>query len=149
VISFGTDGQTDRALGLLATGNQIDRFGLLLRNDTTGTLGQITIAFTGEQWRRGDVMMPDALTFEYGIATSLDATGLTADTGLTFTAPITTGTSIALDGNAAANHKSVTETIMGLAWAPGSTLVLRWTTTTQTGKDDGLAIDDFSFSAHP
>jgi hypothetical protein len=28
-------------------------------------------------------------------------------------------------------------------------LVLRWTNTSNSGKDDGLAIDDFSFAAMP
>jgi hypothetical protein len=149
VISFGTDGQTDRALGTLPTSNQIGRFGLLLKNTTSGTLSQLTVAYTGEQWRRGDVTTPDSLTFEYGVADSLDAGGLTADTDLTFTAPVTAGTNVAVDGNAAASHVSVSKTITGVAWTAGSVLVLRWTATSGTGKDDGLAIDDVSFSAHP
>jgi hypothetical protein len=148
IVSFGTDGSTERALGALATGNQIGRFGLLLENNSAATLNQITIGFTGEQWRRGDVAAPDSLTFEYGLATSLDATGLTEDTDLKFIAPVTTGTSVAVDGNAAANHHTFTKTINAVSWAPGTTLVLRWTTSTQSGKDDGLAIDDFSFTAH-
>ena len=148
VISFGTDGQTERALGTLPTGNQVGRFGLLLKNTTSSTLTSLTIAFTGEQWRRGDVTMPDKLTFEYGVATSLDADGLTADTDLDFTAPVSAGSNAPLDGNTSANHRSYSKTITGVQWAAGSVLVLRWTTTTQSGKDDGLAIDDFSFSAH-
>jgi hypothetical protein len=148
IVSFGADGSAERALGVLATSNQIGVFGVRIKNTGTATLTSITVAFTGEQWRRGDVATPDKLTFEYGVADGIDATTLTADTDLDFTSPVTgtTGTNAAVDGNA--NHTPVSKTITGLSWAPNATLVLRWTAGTGTGKDDGLAIDDFSFSAH-
>ena len=45
-----------------------------------------------------------------------------------------------------ANRTAVSATITGLTWAPGQTLVLRWTDVNDGGNDDGLAIDDLSLS---
>ena len=106
-----------RALGALPTSNQIGVFGVLLRNNTSGTLTKINVSYTGEQWRRGDVTTPDALTFEYGVATSLEDTGLTADTDLAFTSPNVQAApaSVALDGNAAANHTALSKAISGIS----------------------------------
>jgi hypothetical protein len=151
VISFGTDLSTERALGTLATGNQIPVFGLVLHNDTSAALSQLTLAYVGEQWRRGTVTTADSLAFEYGVATALDATGLTADPELDFASPNTQAspTDVAVDGTLPANRHALGKTISGLSWPAGGTLVLRWTASQGSGHDDGLAIDDFSFSAAP
>ena len=56
-----------------------------------------------------------------------------------------TATAAALDGNLAANRTAVSASFaLNGAWIPGSLLILRWTS---SGSGDGLAIDDFSFSA--
>ena len=68
--------------------------------------------------------------------------------GLDFLAPITTGTTGLLDGNAAANRTLVSGTISSLSIAPGGTVVLRWSSVDVTGADDGLAIDDFNITPH-
>jgi hypothetical protein len=147
VVSYGADGSTERALGVLATSNQISTFGVVIKNTGSSTLTSITVAFTGEQWRRGDVASPDTLAFEYGLADDISATTLDGENDLDFTAPVSAGgTNVAVDGNA--HNTPVSKTINGLSWAPNATLVLRWSASTQSGKDDGLAIDDFSFSAH-
>jgi hypothetical protein len=39
-------------------------------------------------------------------------------------------------------------TIAGRTWADGQTLWLRWVERNDSGDDHGLAIDDFSFTAH-
>src|SRR5262245_2405832 len=46
VVSFGTSGSTERALGVLATSNQISRFGVAFVNNTGVTLKQLSLNFT-------------------------------------------------------------------------------------------------------
>lgn len=158
VVSFGTAGSSERALGTLATSNQINSFGLVLTNNTTGILTQFTLSYTGEQWRRGNVAAPNSLLFFYGIAAGLQdqtapavPTTLVAAPILNFVAPNTQAspTEVAIDGNAAGNRTLVSATITGLTWNPGETLVLQWNGIDQSGQDDGLAIDDVSFVAVP
>jgi len=153
VISFGLDNDTDRALGALPTSNQISRFGLLLVNSSGMIMEDVTISFTGEQWRRGDrVDVPNTLLFEYGIT---DATAgingagvVNLNSNLNFVSPVTTGDpNVALNGNSAENQLFRSATLTGFQWNPGEVLGLRWTINDITGQDDGLAIDNFSFSA--
>lgn len=151
VVAFGSDGAEDRALGALPTGNQIARFGVVLRNDSAVTYRQLTVAFAGEQWRRGNTARPNTLGFEYGLGEHLDAEGLTADPELSFRSVNTssTATEIALDGNASEHRVHLEKTLHGILWRPGESLVLRFTIDELSGQDDGLAIDDFTFSASP
>lgn len=146
IYSYGSSGSGDRALGSLASGTTISRFGASFVNSTGRTITSFALSYTGEQWRRGSGAA-NKLTFEYSTNASDINTGtFTAATGLDFVAPITTGTSIALDGNAAANRVAISSTVNGLSWAPGTTLVIRWTDVDDTGSDDGLGVDDLSFS---
>jgi len=54
---------------------------------------------------------------------------------------------IPLDGNLPANQTAVNEFVGGITWSPGTWLVLRWDGKDVTGQDNGLAIDNLSFSA--
>lgn len=150
VISYGTAGSTDRALGVLATSNQISRIGALFVNSTAAVLTDVTITYTGEQWRRGNVATPNALTFTYGLGASTNA-ATTPFSALTFTAPNAQAspTEVALNGNAAANRTLISATITGLNWQPGQTLAIAWTANDAQGQDDGVAIDDLTLSAVP
>jgi hypothetical protein len=151
VVGYGSTGQSDRALGTLATSNQISRFGVTLVNSTGSTLTNFTLAYTGEQWRRGEVAPPNSLSFSY----ALGAANINSDAQfvgvslLDFDSPNTQASplNVALDGNSGLNRSVVTYTVAGLNWAPGQTLTLRWTGEDLSGQDDGLAIDDLSFSA--
>ena len=67
--------------------------------------------------------------------------------GLNFTAPNTTGTNLALNGNDPANRTAISSTVGGFSWLPGQSLVIRWTDVDDGGSDDGLGIDDLSFSS--
>jgi len=149
LVSYGSTGSSDRALGGLATSNQIPFFGLVLQNNTANVLTQFTLSYTGEQWRRGNVPAPNTLAFSYGEAADI-AGALTNYAPLTFTAPNTQAapTDVALDGNSKANQSAISATVTGLNWAPGETLVLRWSAQDQSGQDDGLAIDNLSFQAN-
>ncbi|HMP08334.1 MAG TPA: hypothetical protein PJ982_18445, partial [Lacipirellulaceae bacterium] len=68
VVSFGAAGSSDRALGVLATSNQISRFGVAFVNNTATTLNQMSAEFVVEQWRRGNVPSPgNSLAFAYAV----------------------------------------------------------------------------------
>ncbi|HWA29022.1 MAG TPA: ExeM/NucH family extracellular endonuclease [Lacunisphaera sp.] len=146
VYSFGSTSSSERALGSLSSGTTISRFGATLVNGTGQTITQVTVAYTGEQWRRG-TGAANKLAFEYALdPTNLNTGAFTAAASLDFTAPVTSGSGTALDGNAPANRVRISSTLTGLNWAPGQVLVLRWTDVDDTGSDDGLAIDNLVFS---
>lgn len=153
IVSFGSAGSTDRALGGLATSAQISSFGLAIRNDSADTLTQFSLSYFGEQWRRGNVDPGNELIFSYGLTNTLfditPANPFTEVTSLGFVAPNgqAAPTEVALDGNAALNRSLVSGTVTGLNWTPGSTLVIQWNVIDLSGQDDALAIDDLSFSA--
>lgn len=153
VVSFGETGSSERALGVLATSNQISRFGVTFTNDSDSTLTELTVAYTGEQWRRGNVLTPNRLMFAYALGTgNINEDSAFIDVpALTFVSPNTQAapTEVALDGNDPLNQTSFNQTIGGLSWGPGQALTLRWTGEDISGQDDGLAIDNFSFSAVP
>jgi large repetitive protein len=153
VVSFGVDGETDRALGALPTSNQVSRFGLLLVNSSGLVMENVTVSFTGEQWRRGDRENgPNTLLFAYGTTNNADGINgagvANLDASLNFVSPITTGaTEIALNGNLPGNQVFRSAVLSGFQWNPGEILAVRWTMNDITGQDDGLAIDNFSFTA--
>lgn len=153
---YGATSSAERALGAFASGSLTSQFGATFVNNTGVTLNEFTLSYTGEQWRdgRSAQAVQNTLTFDHAI----DATSLTVGTYIPVTqldlpAPIggpnpQTGTDVALDGNDPANQLNISFTVTGLSWAPGSTLWIRWTDINDPGNDDGLAIDDLSFSAN-
>jgi hypothetical protein len=145
--SYGATNATDRAFGTLQSGSNNPTIGVAFKNSTQGALTTLTITYTGEQWRLGATARPDKLDFQY----STDATNLGNGTwidvnNLDANAPIQSGTTGALDGNAAANKAVYTFTITGLNIPNNSTFYLRWQDFNATGSDDGIAVDDFSMS---
>ncbi|MEO7757449.1 MAG: Ig-like domain-containing protein, partial [Dokdonella sp.] len=145
--SFGTN--SDRALGMLRSGSLAPMIGARLRNDTELALSEIAVSFAGEQWRLGTAGRSDRIAAQY----SLDATSLgdSAATwvniaALDFTSPVSSGTTGALDGNAAANRSAIAASISGLDLAPNASVWLRWVDMDASGADDGLAIDDITFA---
>jgi len=149
--SFGSAGSSERAFGSLLSGTLIPLIGAAFTNDTGRTISSLDIAYTGEQWRLGQVGRgPDRLDFEYNLtATSLTtASGWVDVNALDFSSPVTTGALGALNGNAAGNRTAVAETITGLSVAPGQTFWIRWADFNVTGADDGLGVDDFSLTPH-
>ncbi len=150
VVSYGLANAPDRALGSLSSGSTVSRVGVTLVNTTGHTVNYVTIAYTGEQWRRGSAAA-NKFAFEYAVGSADINTGtFTAVPALDFIAPVTTGADVLLDGNLAANRvPGITATVTGLNWAPGQKLVLRWTDVNDGGNDDALAIDDFSLTDAP
>jgi hypothetical protein len=153
VISFGQPNSTNRALGLLATSTTgFTAFGARLLNATTGTLDHISLQLTGELWRQSD--KPKVLQCYYLVdstATNLFSTSMTAllpGLNVTFpTAPADVG-GVAMDGTLPANQVSLSLAGQAITnWPPGAALWLVWEMADPTGKAQGLAIDDLSFSA--
>lgn len=173
--NYGTVNSTDRSIGFqTGSTHQYDAaftnisdappsiFGYVsvaFRNDTASTLGGFDASYTGEQWRYGAASSSSAqeLTFQYAIAPAATlASGLVwispaaaaaKPAGRNFVSKINSGTSRSLDGNAAASRTTgLGATVEGLTWAPGHLLYLRWFARNHSGSDNGLAIDDLSFS---
>lgn len=147
--SFGTTGSSDRALGTLRSGSVSTVIGARLHNDTSNTLSHIDVAYTGEQWRRGQSTSTDRLDFQYSLnATSVSDTAATwVDVdALDFNTPNTAAANGALDGNASANRTAISASVTGLSLAPSATIWVRWTDLDVPSADDGLAIDDISFA---
>lgn len=147
VYSYGSTGQVERALGSLASGSVISRFGVTFVNDTPNIITRVTMTYTGEQWRYGGSDNANGLRLSYAIgATDIGNGSFSEVDALSFQSPVVSGGTGALNGNAAANRVAVSGAVSGLAWAPGQTLVIRWTDENENGNDDGLGIDDFSLS---
>ena len=149
--SFGAAAATERALGSVRSGTSVSTYGAQLQNNTGGLLTGLQIAYTGEQWRIGNIVAArdDRLLFEY----SLDATSLSTGTwvpvaALDFVNPIkTAAAAAALDGNLAANRTGISSTITSLSVANGGIAWIRWSDIDATGADDGLSIDDVAITA--
>ena len=143
--SFGSTSSSERSLGTLISNNLTSTIGASFSNNTGFTINSIGITYVGEQWRLGTTGRLDKLDFQYSIdATSISNGTWTDVNSLDFTAPITSGTLGALDGNNSANRVSITSIISGLSIANGVTISVRWTDFNSSGADDGLGIDDFS-----
>lgn len=145
--SFGAAASTERAFGGLQSGSVIPTIGASFVNNTGSTVTSLTITYTGEQWRLGATGRVDRMDFQYSLtATSISSgTYIDAD-ALDFTAPVQTGATGALDGNAAANRTNITFTLTGLSIPDGAAFFIRWNDLNASGADDGLAIDDFTIS---
>jgi len=155
-MSWGSTGSSDRSLGMLnsstlgADGSKAF-YGARFTNNTGTTLGSFTLGYTGEQWHEENTVA-QSITFDYSLnAASIDDGTATFTTvpSLDFTSPtFVTATSTGLDGNAAANRNVIAPvTVTGLNWQPGTDIWIRWTDLQDAGRDQGLGLDDLTFSA--
>jgi uncharacterized protein len=151
--SYGGPGSPERALGMLFDPGLTSTIGACFTNNTGATITQLSIGYTGEEWRLGALGRGDVLRFSY----SLDATSLTTGTwqpvlSFDFSSPVQTPVG-PKDGNAAANRVVMPpRPIFPLGIANGADFWIRWEDSNATAADDGLAIDDFSltpFAASP
>lgn len=149
LYSLGAAGIGERALGSLSSGSGIYSMGLILTNQAGTSLNSFTINFTAEQWRKGGSGNKNTWSFRYktGVITRIDETGLTDEPLLNFSSPINSTGAGSLVGNLPENQQSVSYTVYGINWKPGEQLLLRWDDADETGSDDVVAIDNFSFSA--
>jgi uncharacterized protein len=156
LYSFGSAAvPTDRALGSIASGTTTTIFyGVRLVNDTGSVITQLDISYAGEQWRTGGSStatpsVAQKIDFQYQIGATSLTTGTWLDVdALDFNSPIfgTTAAS-ALDGNAAANRTSLSNSITGLTIQPNEEVWLRWQDLNDANNDHGLAVDDLNVSA--
>lgn len=156
---FSTGGPTDdeKALGgvnsntLSAVGESMF-IALRLVNNTGVTLNEFSLNYNGEQWRDGvaSPANPETLSFAYSTVVTPQSwtagAGYTAVPELDFTAPVNAGDA-GVNGNVAGRVNGIAKTVTGISWAPGTELWLRWRDVNVGGNDDGLAIDDLTFSA--
>ncbi|MCU0451750.1 MAG: Ig-like domain-containing protein [Bernardetiaceae bacterium] len=156
LYSYGTGTNVDRSLGSLGSGNAAAgnfAWGIELRNTGTAAITDMTVSYTGEQWRNS-AAAAQTVSFYYRVSASSNTdlnpnvtTGWTAVPALNFTSPITGGTAGALDGNAAANRIAFSAVaIVGINVPAGSYLMFKWDDPDQTGADHGVSIDDLTIT---
>jgi hypothetical protein len=151
--SLGTGTATDRAFGELTATSVVSTIGAEFQNTGSATMTKIlSLSYRGEQWRLSLTGRNDGMDFQI----STDATSLTSGTwtnvnALDFTAPLSTGTLGAKDGNASGNFVNISTGKFSLPnpVASGGTFWIRWVPRDVTGTDDAIGIDDFSIQAIP
>jgi uncharacterized protein len=150
LYSFGALSASDRALGSVAGNSNLNRFALVLRNDTAQVFHSFDLSYTGEQWRQSSSNVQNILEFHWALAPNAgisDPNDFVADPALNFAA-LHFAAAGNLDGNAAANRTALSGSVVfANGWQPGQELWLRWTDRDDPGFDQGLAIDDLTFSA--
>jgi hypothetical protein len=123
-----------------------------LLNDTGITLNRMNLQFTGEIWRQSD--LAKTLQFYYFVDPTGNAAFPTNPTAslpaLNVSFPTVSADTggVAVDGTAPLNQASLGVLDQAITnWPPGAALWLVWQMTASTGKAQGLAIDNLSFSA--
>jgi lamin tail-like protein/carbohydrate binding protein with CBM4/9 domain len=152
-ISFGLTNGYNRALGLLATSSTAGTgFGVKFINATGTNLNYINLNFVGEVWRQSDTAK--TLQFYYFIdptATVVWPTNSTAflpALNVNFKTIKADKGGVPVDGTAVVNQTNLSVLNQVITnWPPGSALWLVWQMTDNTGKAQGLAIDNLNFSA--
>ena len=153
LYSFGAAGNSDRALGGLASnGTGTFFWAACFTNNTGAPLTAVDISYNGEQWRNGGNTTPHVLQAQVqvanaGVITDADtpSSGWLLVSTLDFTSPVATATAAALDGNLAANRQARSASVVAPI-AVGQEFWIRWVDINEAGNDHGLAIDDFSIT---
>ena len=150
---YGTTGDSDRAIGGLCNSSyNTYNYGVKLYNSSSATITNLSVGYTGEQWKVSSDLNPQTIRFYYKITSDPTVTfttspttsnGWTAVTDLYFSSP-KDGHSIlkVLNGNDPSNRVIINEfSIPGIVINSGSYILLRWYDPVDS-KDHGLAIDD-------
>lgn len=154
VISFGVPGNSNRALGLLATSStSVTAFGAKFINLTGHALNYINLQVTGEVWRQSN--LPKSLDFHYWVDptgtasfSASAATDLIPSLNVSFPTDSAAVGGLAVDGSALVNQTGLNAIDQPIAsWPPDAALWLVWEMPDATGKSQGLAIDNLRFSA--
>jgi hypothetical protein len=123
-----------------------------MENTSASAVTINSLAYTGEQWRKGGVTDPHVVTLWYRISptaiTDLQPNVNTDWTALSagdFSSPINTSVGAALDGNDTANRTAITID-PNINVPSGNFVMIRWSDPDHTGADHGLAIDDVSIA---
>jgi hypothetical protein len=154
VLDFGPTNSSNRTLGLLATSStKGTAFGVKFINGTANVLSQINLQFTGEVWRQSN--LPKSLQFYYFVDPTVTAkfpAGVTAflpALNVSFPAVSADLNGVAVNGTLPINQTNLSVSNLTITnWPPGAALWLGWQMTDDTGKAQGLGIDNLSFSAN-
>lgn len=150
-FSFGSAGNSDRALGAVITNAFAGSGGtvstaLALTNNSGSALTSFTVRYDGEQWRNNGNASAQSLVLQYGFGSSFAGiTWTNAGSAFNFTSPVTGASAAIVDGNVAGKVSNLGGTVT-TPWAAGSTLWLRWADLNDAGNDHLLAIDNVSLS---
>ncbi len=143
---------TDGALGTKpGTGSGDIILGMQITNNTGVTLNSFSLGYLGEQWYESSSANLNSYIVSYQLGSPADllSGSWTEVSALQFDTPQTSAaSSVSLNGSLAANQTAISsfETV-GLSWADGTDLWIRWFDENNPGVDDTLAIDDVIFSA--
>jgi hypothetical protein len=150
IYNVGVTSSTDRALGTLASGATVPRFGTSFLNNTGTSITSLQLALVMEQWRSAsNSSLNEVCAFEY----SVDATSLSTGTWVAFSAldlnekQTSSASAGALDGNLPENQTSLNAEITNLNLNPGSTVWIRWSDVNDGGSDGIYAIDNLQVTA--
>lgn len=141
--NFGAAAGADRTLGGLRSGTLNPTIGFYFTNNTGSTINSLAITYNGETWRVGAATRIDKIDFQY----STDATSLITGTWTDFDLLDYANPGQATGSGSVQHTASVSNTITGLNIANGTTFFIRWTDADASGADDGMGVDDFSFTA--
>jgi len=141
--NFGIASGTNRRLGGLQSASVLPFFGFYFINNTGSTITSLTVTYTGETWRVAAANRSDRLDFQYSTnASSLNTGNWTDVDALDYANP---GQAT---GSGSIQHSAVISyTLAGLSISNGNRFFIRWTDFNASGSDDGMGIDDFSFTA--
>jgi hypothetical protein len=147
----GASGGPDRALGSLAAGSTVPRFGVQFQNASGGTFTDVQLGGVMEQWRSGSSAdANERLTFEYSFdAQGIDDASANWQTlgGLDLLERLTeTTSSSAVNGDLPENQNLLGGTIEDAMWVDQGLLTLRWSDFNDTGNDGMYALDNFTLS---
>jgi len=144
MYAFGaTPTSTDRSLGSLAGSGATYRYGLAFTNETGVAITNLSVRFTGEQWRTANGAT-NTLAFEYCVTNTVLPLNLGywhRVNALCFNSPVVTnaGQLVGALYRSAELSAAVTRPI-----APGQVVLLRWSDPDDIGNDHALAIDDLT-----
>ncbi|MFM9959030.1 MAG: hypothetical protein ACKVZJ_13265 [Phycisphaerales bacterium] len=153
LYNYGLTGNTDRALGAIASASNTAAFGVFFTNNSGAAVTEFTLSFNGEQYR-SSTSTQNVLTFAWGTSTTAGVT----DSNFLSSPALTAATNGDIVGqppvaaNGVLNPPVVTNrsvTISGLNVLPGGKIYVRWSDFNDVGNDAGLAIDNLTFSAVP
>ncbi len=154
LYSFGASNSTDRALGSLASGGPGKlAYGVRFTNDTSLAITNLTVNYTGEQWRCS-ITNTQSLAFSYLVsgaaladADAGNAMSWVAFTNLDFASPTTGDVHGPLDGTTFTNQQTFINVLLpGVAVQPGEEIFFRWYDTDDSGADHALAIDNVALA---
>ncbi len=144
--NFGLTGNSDRALGGLQSGTLIPLYGFYFKNNTGSTITSLTFNYTGEVWRVGSINRTDEIDFQYSTNAASLTTGTWSSTIASLSYIDAAQTSTA--SGSIIQSANISNSLTGLNITAGATFFIKWVDKTASGADDGMAIDNFSFTCN-